>query len=686
MALRSFRRLLGTTSLERKCRFLFGICLLLLIFTSFWWYSTATEKLVHQQKRSTGQQLVYAIMLKHHWEYFETNAEFDELKHHTIKALEDFKYEWEFLALDPPEGKVDIHPPSDEDEAQLLRKLRTKYERQLAAEQQLETEQRLEAEQQLDGEGDDLERLSTERAAEESEDPTVDADYQPGDELFKRIVPVYERWRGNSEYHYYQPVYWNSLCIKCHPYVQEGGLAADHSVPDEIRDLTVARQEDVTPKLLLDDVPFFVVKVITPDATQKAINQNRAFLLATAIITAFLAMLALYAVVRYVIIKPLKHLREVSDEIASGNYSLRADLKTNDEFEHLAESFNRMLRHLVDSQEQLRHINDELDTRVDELAQLNMHLYETNRLKGDFLANMSHELRTPLNSIIGFSDVLRDFDSLTEQQQRYVTNIGASGRVLLDMINDVLDLAKVESGKMEVRPTEFSVASVAGAQCDLMRSVSNERNIDLELKCPPNLPEMYTDQSKIQQILTNLLSNAIKFTPEGGRITVTIRRTTVLNDLGERSPQLRLSVADTGVGISEEEREVIFQKFRQTKAAVGDDHLTREFSGTGLGLSIVRELCKLLGGEVGVESQLGQGSIFTVVIPWSIPPHILDAARRLATVGRIAQPETDEIAHVDDTTVSEDAVSEEAAPAASDDGNRSTSVTTVSTSTGEHAS
>jgi hypothetical protein len=202
---------------------------------------------------------------------------------------------------------------------------------------------------------------------------------------------------------------------------------------------------------------------------------------------------------------------------------------------------------------------------------------------------------------------------------------------------------------------------------------------------------MYTDQSKIQQILTNLLSNAIKFTPEGGRITVTIRLATAVNDSGERSPQLRLSVADTGVGISEEEREVIFQKFRQAKAAVGDDHLTREFSGTGLGLSIVRELCKLLGGEVGVESQLGQGSIFTVVIPWSIPPHILDAARRLATVGKIALPETDEMAHVNDTTVSdvvvsEEAVSKEAAPAASDDGNGSTSVTTVSTSTGEPAS
>jgi signal transduction histidine kinase len=211
--------------------------------------------------------------------------------------------------------------------------------------------------------------------------------------------------------------------------------------------------------------------------------------------------------------------------------------------------------------------------------------------------------------------------------------------------------------------------------------MSNEKNIDLEVRCPPDLPEMYTDQSKIQQILTNLLSNAIKFTPEGGRITVTIGRSSAPDDAGGRPPQVRLSVADTGVGISEEEREVIFQKFRQAKATVGDDHLTREFSGTGLGLSIVRELCKLLGGEVGVESQLGQGSVFTVVIPWSIPPHILDAARRLATVGKDAPPETDEITRVDDTTVSDSL-----APAGLDDGNGSTSVTTVSTNTGERAS
>ena len=494
-----------------------------------------------------------------------------------------------------------------------LQRLREKYTQQLR-EEQLRLEE--------------AENTSTGATVE---DPAIAGeDFVPNDrffdELFKGIVPVYEEIRESGESHFFQPVYWKGHCTGCHTEVRMDSAHVPSTVPTEIVEST-ENESNPHSETLLGNVPFRVVKVKMQDTTQKAINFNRAVLLATAIITTFLAMLALYAVVRYVIIKPLKHLRTVSDEIASGNYSLRADLHTNDEFEHMAESFNRMLRHLVDTHAQLREANDELDSRVDELAQVNMRLYETNRLKGDFLANMSHELRTPLNSIIGFSDVLREFDTLTEQQQRYVTNIGKSGRALLDMINDVLDLAKVESGKMEVHPTKFSVALIIEAQCDAMRPLSEEKNIDLDFQCPEGLPEIHTDQPKLQQIVTNLLSNAIKFTPEGGRITVTIERCDI-----NGSPHMSLSVEDTGVGIAEDERAVIFQKFRQAQVTISEDNLTREFSGTGLGLSIVRELCKLLGGEISVESQLGQGSVFTITLPWTIPTHILDASRRLATI------------------------------------------------------
>jgi signal transduction histidine kinase len=269
-----------------------------------------------------------------------------------------------------------------------------------------------------------------------------------------------------------------------------------------------------------------------------------------------------------------------------------------------------MLRHLVDTQAEIRNINQSLDAKVDELAQLNLRLYDMNRMKSEFLAAMSHELRTPLNSVIGFSEMLQGIETLTANQRRYVQNIQKSGRDLLVMINDILDLAKLEAGRMELRLSEFEIDRVINSQCDVVRSLMEEKNLDLVVNVPPELPPLYQDQAKIQQILTNLLSNAIKFTPEGGRITVSARST----------PQgmIELTVADTGVGIAEADREIIFEKFRQGAMVLGRDALTREFSGTGLGLSIVKELCKRMGGEVSVESELGKGSRFTVLLPWMV--------------------------------------------------------------------
>jgi signal transduction histidine kinase len=178
----------------------------------------------------------------------------------------------------------------------------------------------------------------------------------------------------------------------------------------------------------------------------------------------------------------------------------------------------------------------------------------------------------------------------------------------------------MESGKMEVRPSEFRIDAVVSAQCDMVLSLTEDKNIDLNIQVEPGLPTLFQDQNKVQQILNNLLSNAIKFTPEGGRIDVSARR--------DERGMLELTVADTGVGIAEEDREAIFEKFRQSVARhSGGDSLTREYSGTGLGLSIVRELCKLLGGEIDFVSELGKGSKFFVSLPWSIAEH---AAARAA--------------------------------------------------------
>jgi signal transduction histidine kinase len=277
----------------------------------------------------------------------------------------------------------------------------------------------------------------------------------------------------------------------------------------------------------------------------------------------------------------------------------------------LGAAFNRMLRQLLRQQDELREVNGELDLKIDEMAQANMKLFEMNQIKSDFLATVSHELRTPLNSIIGFSDLLATLEKLEDKEKRYASNIQRSGRQLLEMINDILDLAKIESGKMDVRLSDFSISSVVSAQCDMARPLSEKKNIDLDCEIEPALPLMRQDRSKVEQILNNLLSNAIKFTPDGGRITVSVKR--------DRRGELRLSVADTGVGISDEEQGVIFEKFRQgSNVLAGGTAMTREYSGTGLGLSIVRELCRLLGGEITVESELGKGSEFTVVLPWEL--------------------------------------------------------------------
>ena len=561
MAYRTFKEILGETSLERKCRLLFGLCLFVLISGSFWWYGSRTEELVYTTTRSTGRHLVDAVMLHYHWKTLEVDQRYTNLIETLGRTLQSQPYGWRLL-----------EPEAAPEE-------RTAYT-------------------QLDAAVLDY-FLS--RPPPSVDDPSPAAGGPP------RSGQEYREFRtaDNSEYHYYQPVRARQSCLICHEYK---GLTAQQA--------TVAADTD-RQKLAEGDL-MAVVKVVMPDSsTQKAINWNRAILLATAIMTVFLAMLAAYAIVRYVIVKPLDHLREVSDEVRRGNVQARAEIHTADEFEELGVAFNRMLRGLVDSQEELRKANDTLDEKVDELARANMHLYDMNRLKSDFLATMSHELRTPLNSIIGFSDVLGSIQSLDDKQKRYVSNIRTSGRMLLDMINDILDLAKIEAGKMDVRPSSFRLESVVSAQCDMVRPLAERKRIELTYDIGAGLDAVVQDQPKVQQILANLLSNAVKFTPEGGRINI---RAALDTAASVEEPRIRLEVIDTGVGIAEEDQQTIFEKFRQGRTfQVGDDAMTREYSGTGLGLSIVRELCRLLGGDIDLESQLGRGSTFIVYLPLNHP-------------------------------------------------------------------
>lgn len=411
-----------------------------------------------------------------------------------------------------------------------------------------------------------------------------------------------------DKYLYYKPVYAEQTCLDlCHNDLDAvKRLEADDSMPGRM--------------LQVGDLMTVLCVQIPNGPTQATMTWFWNMLLTVTVLTVFLGIFVFYLTVRYVIIRPLHHLREVSTAIAHGNMEVRAEIHTGDEFESLGRAFNRMLRGLISSQRDQLRTNKTLDKKVEELGRLNMQLEEMNRIKSDFLATMSHELRTPLNSILGFSEVLDGIQSLDAKQKRYVHNIQNSGRLLLGMINDVLDLAKMESGQAQVHLTDFSLEYIISAQCDLARPLAEKKNISLSYEIPKNLPMVHLDQNRFQQIMTNLLSNAIKFTPEGGVVKVLVTPE-VDPESGELDPEtatFRMDVSDTGIGMTEEDMKNIFEKFRQGTSATGENMMTREYSGSGLGLSIVKEICRLLHGEITVTSTPGVGSTFTVQLPWRV--------------------------------------------------------------------
>jgi signal transduction histidine kinase len=238
----------------------------------------------------------------------------------------------------------------------------------------------------------------------------------------------------------------------------------------------------------------------------------------------------------------------------------------------------------------------EIEIKSRELEVANQH-------KSEFLASVSHELRTPLNAIIGFSEVMleRMFGDINDKQEEYLNDILSSGRHLLSLINDILDLAKIEAGRMELEATDFHLPQAIDNALVLVRERALRRAITLEPWIDPQLGEIKADERKVKQVLVNLLSNAVKFTPEGGRIDV---RAVLADGMAE------ISVADTGVGIAPEDQEAVFEEFRQ----VGTDY-ARKHEGTGLGLSLARKFVELHGGRIWVKSQLGEGATFTFTIP-----------------------------------------------------------------------
>ena len=583
MANRFLKSLVGSWSLERKCLLFLGLALLASLLIAFFAIQLVASHLIMQNTRSSAKEYAKTVIgWIHYSEPFEKmdsqnqRVALDRTKIlETLRPLMQTRYEYEILRVD-----------DSLEHASLKGKLATGRELM-----QISYIQSKLAE--LDSIAAEAALVQEKASAAVLEMPNlkaplpITADSAPLAKPQPLALPyAFAEDRLNDTYFYYHPVAFDKYCFQCHV------------------ELEASKSGSTSPSLN----PFRVMKVRMPYRETAVWSMwSYSILTSIAICTLALSLFFIHWVLKRLVIRPVSYMKHISEEIARGNTKLRFSVDTEDEFYELSESFNRMLRHMTETQEQLQAVNAEKGLRVDELARVNLQLFEANRLKGEFLANMSHELRTPLNSILGFSEVLQGFESLTGKQRRYASNIQSSGRLLLDMINDILDLAKVEAGKMEVRSTEFCFLSVIHAQCEIVMKMAEDKNIDLRVDSSQTEMRIRQDQGKVQQILTNLLSNAIKFTPEGGLVTVSCEY--------QSQDEVLLSVADTGVGLALGDYEIIFEKFRQAKGVTGQDGLTREHSGTGLGLSIVRELCRLLGGDISLTSQLGCGSTFRVVLP-----------------------------------------------------------------------
>jgi protein-histidine pros-kinase len=241
---------------------------------------------------------------------------------------------------------------------------------------------------------------------------------------------------------------------------------------------------------------------------------------------------------------------------------------------------------------------------VTERKRVEQAIQEANRLKSEFLANMSHELRTPLNGIIGFSVFLvgEKPGKLNDRQKEYLNDILNSGRHLLQLINDVLDLSKIEAGKMDLHPEEFSVPQTVEEVCTVVSQIARKKNIAIRREIAPAVESVTLDQQKFKQVLYNLLSNAVKFTGDGGQVEIAAD--------WNGPKQLQLRVRDTGIGIKAEDFEQLFVEFKQIESGAA-----RKYEGTGLGLALTKKIIELQGGGISVESEPGKGSTFTVILP-----------------------------------------------------------------------
>ena len=325
------------------------------------------------------------------------------------------------------------------------------------------------------------------------------------------------------------------------------------------------------------------------------------------LLAAFLAVgIGLSVLLARRLVRPVKQMRTAAGRIGAGAYDERIELRRRDELGDLADDLNRMATSLQASvqvlEQRVEERTRELEQALAELSRKGRQLEVASRHKSEFLANMSHELRTPLNAMIGFSRVLRKrmYGEINAKQEEYLDDILSSGNHLLSLINDVLDLSKVEAGQVELEVATFSLREALQRGVVMVREPAVEKGVRLSLALAPAVDLVEGDERRLRQVVYNLLSNAVKFTPGGGCIDV---RSSQVNG------EVQVSVTDTGPGVAPEDHERIFEEFQQTDVGVD------QRDGTGLGLALSKRLVELHGGRIWVESEPGQGSRFVFTLP-----------------------------------------------------------------------
>ncbi|ADG82059.1 integral membrane sensor signal transduction histidine kinase [Thermincola potens JR] len=415
--------------------------------------------------------------------------------------------------------------------------------------------------------------------------------------LFARNRDAKESWgetviNGQRFFRYMVPLYVDSSCLQCHGEPQgeldiSGRPKEGYKVGDLAGALTIS-------------IPMELMKA----------NLNKSILesvFLTVLIVFFTACVITFLTRRFITI-PISKLTGFAQELGRGNLTAQPEYyKSYGEIKELTERFTDMAHKLHDIYEQLE---SKVAERTAELAAANKELAEISQYKTEFLANMSHELRTPLTAILAFTEELltKSMGQLNAEQEEYLKDIRDSGRQLLNLINDLLDLSKIESGKMALNLTEVNVGEAVRGVEKLLRPLAQQKNIDMQ-SAITGTNVIIADEEKVRQVIRNLLGNAIKFTPAGGRIELYVR------DTDRPDEGVLLTVKDSGPGIPAKDRARIFDSFYQ-----GHRGRNKEYGGTGLGLALVKRIVEMHLGEITLESTEGQGSAFTVYLP-AYPPY-----------------------------------------------------------------